>query len=249
MNTMAHPCLKVVFTKYSSSPIVSRSFYCLWKGTSRQNHKSLYLEVHRPTMVLPLFCQYLTRNNDHQHRLLSSSSQPDKSDKLRVNERGGIWIYIGWTILGLVGIDQALQYKQAQEDEERRELLTIMQLDADNASVNVANFDETLPTLFTCKILYIDPGLDGTKMLTRIQRSRRERRDNSTRMNGGVNKNIQENDIVEIVEAGVGPNQDYHVCRLRQRPQKKSDRNNDADTTGTAIIGWYPIKFLERVDE
>jgi len=166
-----------------------------------------------------------------------------------VNERGGVFIYIGWTILGLVGIDQALQYKQGQEDDERRQLLTIMQLDADNASVNVANFDETLPTLFTCKILHIDPGLDGTKMLTRIQKSQRERRDNSTRMKGGINKNIRKNDIVEIVEAGVGPNQDYHVCRLRQRPEKKSDRNNDTDTTGTAIIGWYPIKFLEKVDE
>eukprot|EP00537_Pseudo-nitzschia_pungens_P001893 CAMPEP_0172375228 /NCGR_PEP_ID=MMETSP1060-20121228/60464_1 /TAXON_ID=37318 /ORGANISM="Pseudo-nitzschia pungens, Strain cf. cingulata" /LENGTH=164 /DNA_ID=CAMNT_0013102257 /DNA_START=376 /DNA_END=870 /DNA_ORIENTATION=+ len=154
----------------------------------------------------------------------------------KTNDRGGLWIYLGWTILGLVAVDQALQYKHELEDDEKRRILAQMQIDADNASVNAADWDETLPTIFTCKILHVDPGLDGTKMLTR-RRSQGMR--GGTR--GGINRNIQRWDVVEILEAGVGPSQRYHLCRFWQA---KSD---DSDAT-TAIVGWYPIDFLERLD-
>jgi hypothetical protein len=152
---------------------------------------------------------------------------------------GELWIYLGWSILGLVGIDQALQYKQEQEDYERRRLLSDMQIDADKAIINVAKWDETLPTLFTCKILHVDPSLDGTKMLTRKR---------VLGSSGGINRNIQMNDVVEILEAGIGPNQDYHLCRLRQQKKKKSDRNSETGTA-SAAIGWYPIKFLEKISD
>eukprot|EP00535_Pseudo-nitzschia_heimii_P009894 CAMPEP_0197175094 /NCGR_PEP_ID=MMETSP1423-20130617/1409_1 /TAXON_ID=476441 /ORGANISM="Pseudo-nitzschia heimii, Strain UNC1101" /LENGTH=215 /DNA_ID=CAMNT_0042624163 /DNA_START=57 /DNA_END=701 /DNA_ORIENTATION=+ len=141
---------------------------------------------------------------------------------------GSIWIYIGWTILGFVGVDQLLQYKQTQEDNERRQILAQMQLDADNASFNVADWDETLPTIFTCKILYVDPGLDGTKMLTRSKKA------HSASFNG-INKNIKKGDVVEIIEAHVGPDKRYHLCRMRG---EKSDSNESS----AIVVGWYPIE-------
>ena len=73
-----------------------------------------------------------------------------------------------------------------------------MQLDADNASINAADWDENLPTLFICKILHVDSGLDGTKMLTRSKNQRGGIRN-------GINKNIKRGDLVEVIEAGVGP--------------------------------------------
>jgi hypothetical protein len=174
---------------------------------------------------------------NQKRRWVSSSSKTKKSEQTgssrRINERGGIWIYIGWTILGLVGVDQALQYKQEQEDAERRRILAQMQLDADNATFNVADWDETLPTMFTCKILHVDPGLDGTKMLTRSKSDR-----GGTR--SGINKNIKKEDVVEVIEANVGPSQSYHLCRMRE---KKSDSGDDS-----AVVGWYPIEYLERIN-
>lgn len=163
-------------------------------------HQSCCVMAYRRTMATE---PYLTRGGSQGRRLLSSSSsKADKSKEVvsdaKINERGSIWIYIGWTILGLVGVDQALQYKQEQEDNERRQMLAQMQLDADNDSINVADWDETLPTLFTCKILHVDSGLDGTKMLTRSKKHRGGIR-------SGINGNIKRGDIVEILEAGVGP--------------------------------------------
>ena len=180
--------------------------------------------------------RYLVLGSDQRRRWMSSS-KVDKSDQgpsRKINERGGIWIYIGWTILGLVGVDQALQYKQEQEDNGRRQMIAQMQLDADNASFNVADWDESLPTIFTCKILHIDQGLDGTKMLTRSKSDR-----GGTR--SGINRNIKRGDVVEILEANVGPSQRYHLCRMRAQ---KSDSN---DTSAT-VVGWYPVEYLERLE-
>ena len=212
--------------------------------------------------------RYLVLGSHQSRRWLASSSKADKSvqpdSSQKINERGGIWIYIGWTILGLVAVDQALQYKQEEEDNERRQMLAKMQLDADNASINVADWDETLPTIFTCKILHVDPCLDGTKMLTRSKSHR-----GGTR--SGINKNIKRGDIVEILEAGVGPryvfdrklnplmiclfwfcssifphssfflfSQAYHLCRMVEQKSDSDDRS--------AVVGWYPIEYLERLD-
>jgi len=189
------------------------------------------------------------RCQQHQRRrLLSSSSKTNKtephansdSNTAKINERGGIWIYLGWSLLGLVGVDQALQYKQEQDDNEKRTMLARMQIDADNASVNVADWDESLPKMFTCKILHVDPGLDGTKMLTRRQNSSHS---NTATTRNGINPDIQKGNLVEILEAGVGPSQGYHLCRLQQ-----AKSGNDNDSAAPAVVGWYPIDYLERVD-
>ena len=148
------------------------------------------------------FHRFRDTGKSEKRRLLSSSPNAQKPKQgvpsPKLNERGGIWIYIGWTLLGLVAVDQGLQYKQEQEDTERRRILAQMQLDADNASINAADWDENLPTLFICKILHVDSGLDGTKMLTR-------RKSQRGGIRNGINKNIKRGDLVEVIEAGVGP--------------------------------------------
>ena len=57
--------------------------------------------------------------------------------------------------------------------------------------MNRPEWDNSLPTLFQCKIAFVEPSLDGTKMLA----------------------NIRVGDVVEIFEAKVGPNEAYHLCR------------------------------------
>lgn len=232
MNLIARRLKAAAFTRIP--PLFTRSKniqtpHNLRREISRSHHEPYSLLINQRVAIY---------RSGQSWRFLSSSPKANKSEQVdsnpKINERGGIWIYIGWTILGLVGVDQVLQYKQEQEDNERRQMLAEMQLEADNASINVADWDEALPTIFTCKIIHIDSGLDGTKMLTRSKSDRGGKR-------SGINRNIKRGDIVEILEDSVGPSQRYHLCRMRER---RSDSNDKSAT----VIGWYPIDYLERLD-
>lgn len=127
-----------------------------------------------------------TRHVQRDVKFLSSKSTINETSPQR---RGGILIGIGWALLGLVTIDQILQYRQEQEAIEHRRILYSMQEEANEE--NKAEWDSSLPTLFQCKIAHIEPSLDGTKMLRHI----------------GVG------DVVDILEVDIGPNKAYHLCR------------------------------------
>mmetsp|Transcript_3268 Transcript_3268/g.7182 ORF Transcript_3268/g.7182 Transcript_3268/m.7182 type:complete len:242 (+) Transcript_3268:128-853(+) len=241
MTSMAHSLNAVTRNRLPSNLCLSKATLAsqlLCRHTIRPFHK----------LFFPTFYQHLRlsqgylgrRGGNHKRRWLSSSPRADKSGQSdstgKINERGGIWIYIGWTILGLVGVDQALQYKQEQVDNERRRMIAEMQLEADSASVNVADWDESLPTVFTCKILHVDPGLDGTKMLTRSKS-----KTNNGGIRSGINRHIKRGDVVEVLKAGVGPNQAYHLCRMREQ-------KSDSIDSSAMVVGWYPIEYLERLD-
>ena len=259
--------LSATARKIGTIPASSRRYPYLY------HHKSLASVAHRCWMrrTLPTLPTYFSarlpssgfyhHHQQQQHRssyrfLSSSSSSSSKPTNKRLNEKGGVFIYLGWTILGLVAVDQALQYKHEQDDQDRHRLLAEMQYEADNASMNVADWDETLPTLFTCTIVHIEPGLDGTKMLTRKQIKRKQNSNSNTTgsSGGGINRNIQTNDIVEILEANVGPNRAYHLCRWREVGQKKQQQqkmNEDASEATTSVydaVGWYPIQYLKQID-
>ena len=125
---------------------------------------------------------------------------------------GGIFIGLGWTLLGLVALDQVLQYRQEQEAKEHMQMLKIMQWEANE--MNQPDWDTNLPTIFECKILRVEPSLDGPKML----------------------RSIRVGDVVEVMEEGVGPHHAYHLCRLPVSGRRKES------------IGWYPIEYLENVN-
>lgn len=139
-------------------------------------------------------------------RFFSSSSDASNNNGSRM----GTWlIRLGWGLLGLVAVDQVLQYKQEQEAKERMRMLVDMQQEAND--MNRPDWDNSLPTLFQCKIAFVEPSLDGTKMLL----------------------NIREGDVVDIVEAKVGPNQAYHLCRRPAQGRRPES------------MGWYPVEFME----
>jgi hypothetical protein len=153
------------------------------------------------------------------------STNKDIPDNITPTKRSSNWwIRLGWTLLGLVVLDQALQIKQEWEDEGKRQMLKQIQKEADDT--HPTDFNESLPTLFKCRLMHIEPSLDGTKMLTR----RQQQTSGST--------SLQPGDVVDVIEANVGPNQAYHVCRVKSR---------DSNTT-SVLVGWYPVMFLERVE-
>lgn len=49
-------------------------------------------------------------------------------------------------------------------------------------------------------------------------------------------RNLRVGDIVDILEESVGPGQAYHMCRVR-------------DAQGNVSVGWYPIAFLQDVED
>jgi len=49
-------------------------------------------------------------------------------------------------------------------------------------------------------------------------------------------------DVVDVLEEGVGPNQDYNLCRLRAR----GDDNDGPFSRDT--YGWFPIRWLQKLD-
>jgi hypothetical protein len=126
----------------------------------------------------------------HTHRMFSAPSSSD-------SRRGSLFIGLGWTLLGLVALDQVLQYRQEHEAKAHFEMLSSMQREADE--MNQVDWDRSLPSLFECKILHVEPSLDGTKMLS----------------------NIRGGDAVEIIEQGVGPNKAYHLCRRPAQGRRK----------------------------
>lgn len=160
----------------------------------------------------------------------SSRSNDDENDddgaRSRGRARGNWFVGLGWALLGLVVLDQVLQYRQEEEAQDRRSLLARMQYEADTE--NVADFDGTLPALFRCRVVLVEPSLDGTKML----------------MKGG---GLRLGDVVEVLEADVGPNRAYHLCRLR-RQLSGTASNSNVTKSMSPSIGWYPVEFLERVD-
>ena len=140
-------------------------------------------------------------------------------------------INAGWVLLGLVAIDQLLQYKQEREMEEHRKLVQEMQHEANLDSLNVNpwmsrstnstgkdyNDPRATPPIYQCKIKHVERMLDGTKMLP---------------LDG-----LRAGSVVDIIEENVGPNEAYHLCRV----------DNGASSSPRPRIGWYPIDFLEKV--
>jgi magnesium-transporting ATPase (P-type) len=131
------------------------------------------------------------RPNQQKTQALSRRLFSAEENHQRLSKRpGGLFIGLGWALLGLVVVDQALQYKQEWEANDHRNMLRTMQLEAD--AENRVEWDMTLPTLFKCKITHTEHSLDGTKML----------------------RNIRVGDVVEVMQAETGPNQAYHLCRV-----------------------------------
>jgi hypothetical protein len=124
-------------------------------------------------------------------------------------------IGLGWTLLGLIALDQALQYRQEQESQEMFKLVTSMQQEANGQ--NQAKWDITMPTLFECKIIHTEASLDGTKML----------------------RHVRAGDVIQVLEADIGPNQAYHLCRHLTSDKKKKEE--------VSSMGWYPIEYLQKL--
>jgi hypothetical protein len=171
-------------------------------------------------------------NNNDSNNNNNNDSNNNNNNSNSSSSSSNWWIRLGWTLMGLVVIDQALQLKQQWEDQDKHAILQEMQLQANAADVNQVDFDATLPTLFECKLLHVEPSLDGTKMLTRQH----------------PHISLREGDVVEVIQANVGHNQAYHLCRVKSKKQNYNHQpQQQQQDAAPPLVGWYPVMFLERV--
>ena len=185
-----------------------------WRRQRPKSHRSFQLRL---------------GSSSHKHK---DKHKPSSSSAPRP---GGTWIYLGWTVLGLVGVDQALQHKQASADAKARKALAVLQKDAEASAKedwerSVDQRANTAP-VGASRIARVDPCLDGTKMLTR-------------------HRGVQRGDAVDVLETGVGPAGRYHLCRWTKGGANENANANEnaGDGSAVVVVGWYPIDYLEPLE-
>jgi len=120
------------------------------------------------------------------HRFLSSAEPP--KPKPGWNDPGTLSIWIGWSIVALICVDQGLQYQQSKSLQK-----FIKDVKAYRDPLDDADHYEWMakPTLYTRTIRRV-PEMDGYKCL----------------------HNVKAGDVVEVVEEKAGPDDVYSVCRI-----------------------------------
>ena len=91
-------------------------------------------------------------------------------------------------------------------------------------------------TLYKCQIMKIPKYFDGTRSL----------------------KNVGVNDVVEVVQEFVGPDSNYHLCKIEKKGKKEETSSKPTSITeNNSIIienmesryeyGWFPITCLKNL--
>lgn len=126
-------------------------------------------------------------------RVVPPPPEPAVSDETKTPRRGGggggVLIATGWILLGLVTVDQILQYLDRTE---ARKTVAELQQSEDEARRGFYDQYKDQPVLHEC-IVRSEYKMSGTRGL----------------------KGVSLDDRLEVVEEGVGPNGSYAVCRRR----------------------------------
>jgi hypothetical protein len=191
-----------------------------------KTNTSLRLERMAPRLMLQYHLPMVGRMESA--RLFASASNVNPQTDHHQHEQhqqqdpraGSRWLILGWGLLGLIVVDQLLQYYQEQE---RQRILNELQKEADERNPVPSAWSETsanaMATKYQCKVITVHKTLDGTHVL----------------------RDVMIGEVVDVLQEGVGPNADYHLCR-------RSSRNpNKASSDSGFSIGWYPVKFLEKL--
>lgn len=133
--------------------------------------------------------------------------------------RGSFLITCGWLMLGLLGIDQYLQYS---EKKQVHDMLTKLQKEEAEQRRKLLEEFKDAPTLYTA-VVHMKYKMGGTKGL----------------------RGIVLNDELEVLQEGVGPEKAYCLCRIKRTTTGK----NGETTTTTIAVGWYPTSFMTKIEE
>lgn len=60
-------------------------------------------------------------------------------------------------------------------------------------------------------------------------------------------RKAKQDDVVDILQENVGPHGIYNLCRLYDDKKKKPENPEQGRTVKS--IGWYPMKYIEKIEE
>lgn len=185
------------------------------------------------------------------NRAFSSSNSSNKSVSSGNWKRNGTpEIIIGTTILTMLLVDTMIQkYNDSSPSISKETVLRQLELAIEkdemtkHKSTNLANTIHPLldlngkekATLYKCQIMKTPKYFDGTRSL----------------------KNVKVNDVVEVVQEFVGPDSNYHLCKIEKKGKKEetSSKPTSIKAKNTIIenmesryeYGWFPITCLKNL--
>jgi hypothetical protein len=151
-------------------------------------------------------------------RVLSLPVQPQETVRSwRTSwDNGSILIGLGWSGLALLALDRYLLY-QIQNDSETM-IETIRDESMRQKQALVAVWCDQ-PALYECIIRREYKNMGGSHGLV----------------------GVAVGDVVQVLQQGVGPNQQYNLCRV---PQQRTIGDEEEQPVA---IGWYPLAFMEQI--
>ena len=136
------------------------------------------------------------------------SAQP-QGKLTRMWKSGNLLIYVGWMGLALLVLDRYLQHAERLE---ANEMIAAIVDETKQKRLQLYEEWGDKPLKFRCK-LHEDYSMGGSHGL----------------------EGVEKNDVLEVLQEGVGPGGYYHLCRT-------------TDKDGTIkSVGWYPISYLTKI--
>jgi adenosine/AMP kinase len=136
-------------------------------------------------------------------------------------DNGNLLIGFGWTLFGVLLLDRYLQYSEGMNVES---VVGIVEEEARQKRFELLEKHRNDPTLFKCAVRKIYK-MGGSHSLMHVEL----------------------NDVIEVLQEGVGPDQVYNLCRKMNTLD--TGVNGQQQQQQVLSIGWYPIQYLEKVRE
>jgi hypothetical protein len=146
----------------------------------------------------------------------SASTIIQKSRLRQWWDNGNVLIGFGWTLFGVLLLDRYLQYTEGMSVEGA---IGVVEQDTRQKRLEILELHKNDPTLFNCVVRKVYK-LQGSHSLM----------------------HVEQDDIVQVLEEGVGPDNLYNLCR-------KMQMTSDGQEQQVVSIGWYPVQYLEKMAE
>jgi hypothetical protein len=143
----------------------------------------------------------------------TSASTANKSRLRKMWENGNLLIGFGWTLFAVLLVDRYLQYTEGMSVEGA---IGMVEETARQKRLEILELHRNDPTIFQCIVRKVYK-MEGSHSLM----------------------HVDQDDIVEVLEEGIGPDNLYNLCRKMQTTPDGEQQ--------VVSIGWYPVQYLEKV--
>lgn len=175
--------------------------------------------IEKMEQKIPLLKDSVSNTTPVQEASSSVASESSSSSSFfrRSWNNGNLLLFVGYSGLAIWLIDRYLQYDQSRTKRNAQQLLLSIQEETVMKRRELYENNYKRIALYQCTVIEVYKNMGGFYGL----------------------QNINTNDIIDIIEENVGPDEYYHLCRTYEYKD---------DTKMIKSIGWYPKKYLHRIE-